>query len=172
MEICEWGCLIEHYVALSESEFYFVGLFFFIALPMCSTVCHEAGHYYAAMLCGVGCEEFKLGIGPLLIKHKVNSSGCQLAIGLFPFGGRVTYDDRYYQLTHAKRAFLSAAGWLVDVIVAAIVLSIAYRLQVIGPAATIVCGLVSVRVIVNLTPLTGDGRNTFRHLWISLTKTV
>ncbi|WP_432263568.1 hypothetical protein [Cupriavidus sp. TMH.W2] len=44
---CDWSCLVSHLYSLTGGELLraYVGLL--IVLPMVSTVCHEAGHYYA-----------------------------------------------------------------------------------------------------------------------------
>lgn len=104
---CDWPCLTAYFFSLTNDELRcaFVGLF--IILPMLSTICHEAGHYYAAKLCGIDSEEFALGRGPALLRVRVTPSGCKFALRMFPVGGKVTYDDRYWQLSYAKRAFMS-----------------------------------------------------------------
>ena len=169
IDACDWSCLGSYFLSLTDDELLhaFVGLL--IIVPMLSTVCHEAGHYYAAKLCGIDSEEFALGKGPAFLRVRVTPSGCKLALRVFPFGGRVTYDDRYWQVSYTGRAFMSAAGWMADVLVAIVVIAAAYLVGATGPIATVVCGLVAFRVAFNLLPVTGDGRKTMRYLWLAAT---
>lgn len=167
---CDWSCLASYFFSLEDGELLRAYLGLFIVLPMLSTICHEAGHYYAAKLCGIDSEEFALGKGPAFLRVRVTPSGCKLALRVFPFGGRVAYDDRYQQLSYAKRAFMSAAGWLADLIVAVVVGVLAYLIGATGPVATVACGLIGLRVVYNLLPVTSDGRKTLRYLWLAATK--
>jgi RIP metalloprotease RseP len=54
---------------------------------------HEAGHYFAARLCGVRVEVFSLGFGPRIWGRQIGSTLYQIA--LVPFGGyvRMAGDD-------------------------------------------------------------------------------
>ncbi|MBY0365108.1 MAG: M50 family metallopeptidase [Burkholderiaceae bacterium] len=166
---CDSSCFVTYFLSLPGDELLraFVGLL--IVVPMLATICHEAGHYYAAKLCGIDSEEFALGTGPAILRVRVTPSGCTLALRAFPFGGRVTYDERYWQVSYAGRAFMSAAGWMADAIVAAVVVAATYLADATGPVATAVCGIVAFRVAYNLLPLTGDGRKTLRYLWLAAT---
>jgi membrane-associated protease RseP (regulator of RpoE activity) len=166
---CDWPCLTAYFFSLTNDELRsaFVGLF--IILPMLSTICHEAGHYYAAKLCGIDSEEFALGREPALLRVRVTPSGCNLALRMFPVGGKVTYDDRYWQLSYAKRAFMSAAGWLADVTVAVAAIASACLMGATGPIATIACGMIGLRAAVNMLPVTSDGRKTLLYLWLAAT---
>ncbi|MGQ3054934.1 MAG: site-2 protease family protein [Roseateles sp.] len=137
-----------------------------IILPMLLTVFHEAGHYYAAKLCGIDSSEFSLGIGPAILRVPATASGCDLTFRLFPFGGRVTYDERYFQLGYGKRALLSAAGWLVDVAVATTVVLVIHVSDATGPVTTIIAVMVASRAALNLLPITSDGRRFLHHLWL------
>lgn len=146
----------------------------FIAMPMLLTVFHEAGHYYAAKLCGIDCLAFTLGVGPAIVRVPISrtphttprpSSPCKLVLRALPIGGSVTYDDRYWALSHSKRALLSAAGWMADVLVASAVIPIACLIGVTSPTAAVICGLVAMRAACSLLPITSDGRSTLAHLW-------
>ncbi|MVF24252.1 hypothetical protein EVC37_21975 [Methylocaldum sp. BRCS4] len=169
IDACDWSCLALYFLTMTDDELLRAYVGFLVVLPMLSTVCHEAGHYYAAKLCGIDSEEFAIGKGPALLKIRIGKSGCTFVLRLFPFGGRVTYDNRYWQLGYGRRAFMSAAGWMADVVVAAVVLAMAYFIRATGPVVTIVGGLVSFRVAYNLLPVTSDGRSVLRNLWLMTT---
>lgn len=162
--VCDWSCMASYFLSLTGREM----LALYVALPMTLTFCHEGGHYCAARLCGIDSKEFALGKGPAFLRVRV-IAGCTLALRMFPFGGRVTYDDRYWDLNYASRAFLSAAGWLADVALAVIVVSVVHLLGAAGPVATFLCWLVGIRVACNLLPVTDDGRKTIRYLWLAAT---
>jgi membrane-associated protease RseP (regulator of RpoE activity) len=170
MSACNLSCIASYFFSLDEGEFLRMWLWLFVALPMLFTICHEAGHYYAAKLCGIDSEEFALGKGPAFLRVRVTPSGCKLALRVFPFGGCVFYDDRYQQLSYAKRAFMSSAGWLVDLIVAVVVFAVAYFINATGPVAAVVCDIIGLRVVYNLSPVTSDGRTTARYLWLAATE--
>lgn len=131
------------------------------------TTCHEGGHYYIAALCGVNCREFKLGVGPAL--RFPLKGGTYLSLGLFPLGGSVTYDGTsYWASSHTQRAMMSAGGWFADL---AILGLLYWTLQALPTGAAFsraVFALATFRVIVGLTPLTGDGRSVVRHVWYAL----
>ncbi|MCX7599836.1 MAG: site-2 protease family protein [Armatimonadetes bacterium] len=46
---------------------------------------HEAGHFFAARLCGVGVEEFAVGLGPVLWRRRRGDT--VFSLRLLPFGG-------------------------------------------------------------------------------------
>ena len=50
-------------------------------------VIHEFGHFIAAKKGGVYVDEFSLGMGPLLFKHKPKNSETTYSVRLFPIGG-------------------------------------------------------------------------------------
>ena len=47
---------------------------------------HEAGHFFAARLCGIEVQEFAMGMGPALIS-KTNKKGTKFSLRLLPIGG-------------------------------------------------------------------------------------
>ncbi len=167
MNWCDASCLALYFLPLTDAELLHAFVALLVVVPILLDVCHEAGHYYAAKLCGIDSEEFALGKGPAILRVGATPSGCKLALRVFPFGGRVTYDDRYRQVSYARRAFMSAAGWMADVLVAIVVIAAAYLVGATGPIATVVCGLVGFRVAFNLLPVTSDGRKTLRYLWLA-----
>ena len=62
---------------------------------------------------------------------------------------------------------MSAAGWMADVIVACIVIAFACLIDATGLITTIICGQAVFQSFYSLLLVTGDGRNTFRYLWLS-----
>ncbi|GMG95136.1 hypothetical protein RN01_25010 [Cupriavidus sp. SHE] len=166
---CDWTCSASYFLSLTDGELLRAYVGPLIGLQMLMTVCHEAGHYYAAKLCGIDSEEFALGVGPAIFRTRATPSGCKFALRMLPLGGRVTYDDRYWQLSCAKRAFMSAAGWMADVLVALIVAAVVYLVGATGPIPVLVCCLVGFRAAYNLLPFTSDCRMTIRYLWLAIT---
>lgn len=51
---------------------------------------HELGHYICARLCGVGINEFAIGMGPRLFGWTSKKTGIQYAVRLLPIGGYVS----------------------------------------------------------------------------------
>jgi len=151
-----------YFLTLSDNEFHRIFIALAIVLPL-STICHEAGHYYAAKLCGIDCKEFSLFNGPALLKLRV-SNECNFVLRLFPIGGYVVYNERYNRLSYGQRAFICAAGWLADVIVATIVLTVAYIVGTREPVTVMVCCLVIYKVAIYLLPVTRDNRSVLRNL--------
>lgn len=161
-----WSCMASYFFTLGVAG----TLSLLILLSLLLTVFHEAGHYYAAKLCGIDSKEFALGRGPTILRVRATPSGCKFALRMFPAGGMVTYDDRYCELGYAKRAFMSSAGWMMDVVVATVVITVVVLLGVTGPLITFLCTLVGMRAVCNLLPITDDGRKTIRYLWLAATE--
>ena len=65
----------------------------FIILGLIITV-HEFGHFIAAKKSGVYVEEFSLGMGPLLFKHKPKKSETTYSLRLLPIGGYVSMAEK------------------------------------------------------------------------------
>lgn len=87
---------------------------------------HEAGHFLAARACGIGVQEFAMGMGPLLLK-KTSKKGTQFSLRLFPIGGYCQFygededlpDPRAFNRQPVwKRAITVASGPLMNFIVA------------------------------------------------------
>ena len=47
---------------------------------------HEAGHFFAARLCGIEVQEFAMGMGPALIS-RTSKKGTKFSLRLLPIGG-------------------------------------------------------------------------------------
>lgn len=89
-----------------------------------SLLVHELGHALAMRLCGVGVEEIRLGIGQALVE-KESRSGVKWSLGPFLFGAyvRPTAGYRGDSIEYAsvpRQVFISAAGVLVNLLVAAV----------------------------------------------------
>lgn len=166
MDWCDVSCLLSYNESLTAGEVVIAHVGVFIIM-MLGTVCHEAGHYYAGKLCGLECIEFELGRGPVILRKQVTPAGCQLVLRLLPAGGQVSYDDRYWTVSYAGLAFMSAAGWLADVFVAIIGIGTAYLIGATGPISTVVCFVLALRVAYNLLPITSDGKKTAQYLWLA-----
>lgn len=91
---------------------------------------HEAGHFLAARACGIGVQEFAMGMGPLLLK-KTSKKGTQFSLRLFPIGGYCQFygededlpDPRAFNRQPIwKRAITVASGPLMNFIVAFLVI--------------------------------------------------
>ena len=57
-----------------------------IALLGVLIMLHEAGHFWAARLCGIEVEEFSVGMGPLLLSG-LGKKGTRFSLRLLPIGG-------------------------------------------------------------------------------------
>ena len=64
---------------------------------------HEFGHFIAAKKCGVHVDEFSLGMGPLLCKHKPKNSETTYSLRLFPIGGYVAMAEKYDKEAKVKK---------------------------------------------------------------------
>lgn len=91
---------------------------------------HEAGHFLAARACGIGVQEFAMGMGPLLLEKK-SKKGTQFSLRLFPIGGYCQFygededlpDPRAFNRQAVwKRAVTVASGPLMNFIVAFLVI--------------------------------------------------
>ncbi len=91
---------------------------------------HEAGHFLAARACGIGVQEFAMGMGPLLLK-KTSKKGTQFSLRLFPIGGYCQFygededlpDPRAFNRQPVwKRVVTVASGPLMNFIVAFLVI--------------------------------------------------
>ena len=51
---------------------------------------HELGHYLCARLCGVGINEFAIGMGPKIFGWTSEKTGIRYAIRALPIGGYVS----------------------------------------------------------------------------------
>ena len=86
---------------------------------------HELGHYICARLCGVGINEFAIGMGPRLFGWTSQKTGIQYAIRLLPIGGYVSMvgedeeserDDAFGNRPVWKRILIVIAGPVMNLI--------------------------------------------------------
>lgn len=93
-------------------------------------IAHEAGHFWAARACGIGVQEFSMGMGPLIAKWK-SKKGTQFSVRLLPIGGFCQFygededepDPRAFNNQAVwKRAVTVASGPLMNFLVAFLVI--------------------------------------------------
>lgn len=72
-------------------------------------IAHEAGHFWAARVCGIEVQEFAMGMGPLLAKWK-SRRGTQFSIRLLPIGGYCQFYGED-EAADDPRAFGNQAVW-------------------------------------------------------------
>nr|WP_027872147.1 RIP metalloprotease RseP [[Eubacterium] cellulosolvens] len=79
---------------------------------------HEFGHFLLARLNHIVVEEFAIGMGPILLKHKSKKSGTVYALKLLPFGGSCAMlnEDEGEKI---EGSFIGAALWRRMLVVAA-----------------------------------------------------
>ena len=65
----------------------------FIMLGLIISI-HEFGHFIAAKKCGVYVDEFSIGMGPLIYKHKPKNSETTYSLRLLPIGGYVSMAEK------------------------------------------------------------------------------
>lgn len=108
---------------------------------------HEAGHFAAARLCGVGIKEFAVGMGPTVLSHKAKS-GTYFRLRLLPIGGFVSMvgedeesdpDDpaALYNKSKLQRLFVFSAGALTNIITGFMAMFIFVSLQPAFPDTTV-----------------------------------
>ena len=68
-------------------------LILFIILGLIISI-HEFGHFIAAKKSGVYVDEFSLGMGPLIFKHKPKNSETTYSLRLLPIGGYVSMAEK------------------------------------------------------------------------------
>lgn len=89
---------------------------------------HEAGHFLAARLCGIGVEEFAIGFGPVLWRRRWGNT--LFSLRLLPFGGfariagmeagQADLPGGLYTRPRYVQAFVFVAGVLMNVVLAVI----------------------------------------------------
>lgn len=121
-----------------------MGILTFIIVLAVLIFVHEFGHFYFAKRAGVGVEKFSIGFGPKLIGFKRGET--EYVIGLIPLGGyvKMTGDNPEEAKTGSDKEYLSrpirdrlpivAAGPLVNLAVAFLIMPIVYMLGVQVPA--------------------------------------
>lgn len=68
-------------------------LILFVMLGLIISI-HEFGHFIAAKKCGVYVDEFSIGMGPLIYKHKPKNSETTYSLRLLPIGGYVSMAEK------------------------------------------------------------------------------
>jgi len=64
---------------------------------------HEFGHFITAKKCGVYVDEFSLGMGPVIFKHKPKNSETTYSLRIFPIGGFVSMAEKVIPNTKIKK---------------------------------------------------------------------
>lgn len=89
--------------------------YFLIALLclMFMITIHEAGHYAFGKMLGFDIDEFSIGFGPALFKHKSKKTGELFAIRAIPIGGYCAFygEEQDKEETNGKKSFNSHAPW-------------------------------------------------------------
>ncbi len=95
-------------------------------------IAHEGGHFWAARACGIGVQEFSMGMGPLLAKWK-SRKGTQFSIRLLPIGGYCQFygedEDKpdpseFNNQAVWKRAVTIVSGPLMNFVIAFLVIAL------------------------------------------------
>ena len=93
-------------------------------------IAHEGGHFWAARACGIGVQEFSMGMGPLIAKWK-SKKGTQFSLRLLPIGGYCQFygedeekpDPRAFNNQPVwKRAITVFSGPLMNFVIAFLVI--------------------------------------------------
>ncbi len=77
-------------------------LILFLMLGLIISI-HEFGHFIAAKKSGVYVDEFSLGMGPLIIKHKPKNSETTYSLRLLPIGGYVSMAEKEDKKSKIKK---------------------------------------------------------------------
>lgn len=77
-------------------------LILFIMLGLIISI-HEFGHFIAAKKSGVYVDEFSLGMGPLVFKHKPKNSETTYSLRLLPIGGYVSMAEKEDKKSKIKK---------------------------------------------------------------------
>ncbi len=107
---------------------------------------HEFGHFVVAKLSGVGVEKFSLGFGPKLVSMKIGET--EYRVSVLPLGGyvkmvgespdeEVSESDYKRSFTHRpvyNRAAIVAAGPIMNLVLAAVLLPVIFMIGVKVPA--------------------------------------
>lgn len=107
---------------------------------------HEAGHFAAARICGVGIHEFAVGMGPTVLSHKAKS-GTVFSLRILPVGGFVSMvgedpeeeqtPDSLLSKTKLQRLFIFSAGALTNILVGFAAMFIFCATQPVYPSTVI-----------------------------------
>ncbi|MCR4925087.1 MAG: site-2 protease family protein [Clostridiales bacterium] len=104
---------------------------------------HEFGHFICAKLSGVKVNEFAIGMGPALFKHK--SKETLYALRVLPIGGYVSMEGEN-DASEDERAFNNAKTWKKIIIVAA------------GATMNLILGLIIISIMLSINPLVGTNK--------------
>lgn len=96
---------------------------------------HELGHFITARLCGVGVNEFAIGMGPKVFTRQSQKTGIRYSLRLFPVGGFVSMVGEDEE-SAAQNAFCNVSVWRRMIITVA------------GAAMNLVLGLIITMFIV------------------------
>lgn len=154
--------VINYFLGFNDNQL-IISFIAFIILHSMMTIVHESGHYYAAKIVGVGAQEFTLGSGPVAVSFPGEKTGCRVSIRLIPLGGRVLYDNRFWDTNNLQRAFMSLGGWIADCVLALTAISITVGLNISHPISLAICALLVGRSLTTLLPFTSDGRRTIHY---------
>ena len=94
---------------------------------------HEAGHFVTARICGVGINEFAIGMGPKVYSKVSAKSNTRYSVRLFPIGGFVSMvgededsneDNAFGKITVYKRMLIIIAGALMNILLGFLIMLI------------------------------------------------
>ena len=86
---------------------------------------HELGHFLCARLCGVGVNEFAIGMGPKLVSWTSKKTGTRYSVRVFPVGGYVSMvgedeesdrEDAFGNCSVWKRILIVIAGPVMNLV--------------------------------------------------------
>lgn len=95
---------------------------------------HEAGHFFAARICGIEVVEFAIGMGPKIFSRK-SKKGTLFSLRVFPLGGFCQFygededldDERAFNKQKIwKRFFTISAGVLMNFLLAFVIIFLYY----------------------------------------------
>ena len=162
-----WDAVFSYLFFSIIGEGGFPAFFLFFCFPICLTVLHEFGHYYAARLFGIQSIEFSLGKGPVLFKS-LFPSGCVFVLRLFPFGGRVVYGRAFERAPFLNRAVMSAAGGFLEIVLAALFAFLSLMFHFTHPFVILLISYAFLHGCLFFTPLTGDRRKIIYYVFLYL----
>lgn len=92
---------------------------------------HELGHFLTARACGVGINEFAIGMGPKLYTHISKKSGIRYSLRLLPIGGFVSMvgedeeseaENAFGKASALKRLAIIVAGAFMNLLLGMIIM--------------------------------------------------
>lgn len=92
---------------------------------------HELGHFLTARACGVGINEFAIGMGPKLFTHISKKSGIRYSLRLLPIGGFVSMvgedeeseaENAFGKASALKRLAIIVAGAFMNLLLGMIIM--------------------------------------------------